>query len=157
MRASATPDSGAPACGDAVVPTEVVTALVARVEGQLASLRNEIAGLESQADAVEHDLRTHLAGVAGYDGLERDVVRRLASWLDGESDPEAPPPRTTVVNRPALPATDHPAPSSWPAAAAALEPHDAASGGLLARIPATILVRLGVVVVVAALLLLKLG
>lgn len=69
---------------------------------------------------------------------------------------EAPPrPRTTVV-RPVQPAPS-PLAVVLPLPDPGVGPHDGGPGGLLARIPASVLVRLGVIVVVAALLLLKLG
>ncbi|HTZ07437.1 MAG TPA: hypothetical protein VMB72_00100 [Acidimicrobiales bacterium] len=175
---------------DAVVPLRVVAALVRGVETQLGAMRDELDDLEAQAEAAEGRLRAHLAGGLGDEGLEGDVLARVASWLGhglGErpqapavaeihpavaSAPptagptpgadaglrhrsEAPRPRTTVV-RPVVPAPP-PLAVVLPLPDPGSGSHDAGPGGLLARIPGSVLVRLGVIVVVAALLLLKLG
>ena len=140
--------------GDDVLEGDLVRELVARHEAEIADLETRLAAAESDAAEAERAVRRHPALVL----LHPDEARDLLPEPSGPSGAGGRPPATTVVRREvAVPVVDR-NPVTRPADGHASPAPEPAGGGLGARIVRSHWWwRVGIVLVVVALLLLKLG
>ena len=151
------PDATQRPMGEDVLAGDLVRDLVARHEAEIADLEARLAATEAAAEEAERAVRRHPALVR----LHPDEARALLPVPTGSSGTAGRPPATTVVHRetPAPPGGSHPGPDTGrgggPASPTAAEPEPA---GLATRIVRSHWWwRVGIVLVVVALLLLKWG
>ncbi len=137
---------------DDVLPGALVRDLVTRNEEAIDALLVRLAEAEREADSVEQSVRDHPA--VGW--LSADEVARLVPEASEPTVVDDGRPRTTVVDRPAapLPSTGRARTSVAPRAGGAGEEPQ----GFMARLTHSHLWwRIGIALVVVALLLVKLG
>jgi hypothetical protein len=139
--------------GDDVLDGDLVRDLVSRHEAEIADLEARLGAAEAAAEEAERAVRRHPALVL----LHPDEVRALLPEPTGPSGTAGRAPATTVVRREAAPPpTDRVAGSRQAdAGSPATEPSDAGLGARIIR--SHWWWRVGIVLVVVALLLLKLG
>ena len=148
-------DGVATDAGD-VLDGALVRELVARHEAEIADLEDRLAVAEASAADVERTVRRHPALLL----LHPDDVRRLVPEPTEPHSTDGPPPRTTVVHRTAAPppATERTPVRADRAGPVDAHPTDTGPAGLGSRIVRSHWWwRVGIAVVIVAVLLLKFG
>ena len=140
--------------GTEVLAGDLVRDLVARHEAEIADLEARLAEVEGAADAAERAVRRHPALVL----LHPDEARRLLPEPAPSTGGAERPPATTVVRRSAPPPPPGPDAGSRHADGAATSEAEADEVGLATRfVRSHWWWRVGIALVVVALLLLKVG